>query len=276
MTYNWDFGDDSTDDTTQDATHTYATAGAKTVTLTVDDGHGRTNSETATAHPIDPNVEPVSYISYVGSASSAGNNTIRTVTLPSGINVGDTMVLFLGAASITPTYTGPNGWTLLDSKDGATSMAARAWTKTATMADTGANVRVSVTSSIAAKADLTVAVYRGTHGSTPIASIASKIDNAPGAAHTSPAVTSTSTTDWLVTYWADRSNTTTGFTAPPLPTTVRRAGLASDTGSAHAIGLLADSNGPVTEGAQGELTATANGDSSRGASFSILLKSSPF
>ena len=184
LTYNWDFGDDSTDDTTQDATHTYATAGAKTVTLTVDDGHGRTNSATATAHPIDPNAEPVSYISYVGSASSAGNNTIRTVTLPSGINVGDTMVLFLGAASITPTYTGPAGWTLLDSKDGATAMAARAWTRTATEADTGANVRVSVTSSVAAKADLTVAVYRGTHGTTPIASIASKIDNTPGAAHT--------------------------------------------------------------------------------------------
>jgi hypothetical protein len=37
--------------------------------------------------------------------------------------------------------------------------------------------------------------------------------------------------------------------------------------------VMADSNGPVTSGAQGQLTATANGSSSRGASFSILLGS---
>ena len=43
----------------------------------------------------------------------------------------------------------------------------------------------------ATKSDLTLAVYRGTDGTTPIAVSASKIDNAAGAAHTSPAVTST-------------------------------------------------------------------------------------
>ena len=76
-----------------------------------------------------------------------------------------------------------------------------------------------------------------------------------------------------MSYWADRSNTSTAWTAPA-GVTVRQPGIASDTGNAHAIGLLADSNGPVASGAQGGLTATANGDSSRGASVSILLKSS--
>jgi hypothetical protein len=181
-------------------------------------------------------------------------------------------VVFFAAASINPTYTGPAGWTLLESKNGTSSMVARAWTRTATEADTAANAKVTVTSSAVAKSDITVAVYRGTDSTTPIASSASKIDNTAGAAHTSPAVTATGDKDWLVTYWADRSDTTTGWTAQAGPT-VRVAGAASDTGSAHVTAVMADSNGPVTSGAQGQLTATANGSSSRGASFSILLGS---
>jgi PKD repeat protein len=273
LSYNWDFGDSSTDATTQDASHTYATAGLKTVTLTVDDAHGHTATDTTTVNPTDPVGDPASNVVYVGSASTAGNRMTHAVTLPAGVNVGDTMVLFFGAASIVPTYTGPAGWTLVETKDGSSSMVGRAWTKTATAADTVANAKVTVTSSATAKSDLTVAVYRGTDGTTPIASSASKIDNAAGAAHTSPAVNATGDTDWLLTYWADRSNATTGWTAPAGPT-VRRAGLPSDAGSAHVTALFVDSNGPVAPGAQGELTATANGDSSRGASFSILLKSS--
>jgi PKD repeat protein len=275
LTYEWDFGDNSTDATTTNAQHTYSAAGPWTVTLTVRDNASHSDTDTVVVNPTPADPNPVSNVTYVGSASNAGNSTSRTVTLPSGVQVGDTMLLFLGGASIAPTYTGPAGWTLLDSKNGSTAMAARLWTKTATQADTLANAKATVTASVAAKADLTVAVYRGTDGTTPIATLASKIDNAAGAAHTSPAVTATGDTNWLVTYWADRSNTTTAFnalTGPDAPT-VRRAGLASDTGSAHAIGLLADSNGPVAAGAQGQLTATANGDSSRGASFSILLKS---
>ncbi len=277
LTYNWDFGDSSTDATTQDATHTYATGGARTVTLTVDDGHGHTDTDTVEVNPIDPDADPVSHVAFVGTASTVGNRTTHRVTLPggvNGINVGDTMLLFLGAASTGRTYTDPAGWTLLASGDGTTAMGARVWTKTATAADRLGNVSVTTTSSAITKSDLTVAVYRGTHGTTPIASSASKIDNAAGAAHTSPAVTATGDTDWLVTYWADRSNTTTGWAAPA-GQSVRWPGQASDTGSAHVIGLLADSGGPVAAGARGQLTATANGDSSRGASFSILLKSSP-
>ena len=165
----------------------------------------------------------------------------------------------------------------MENKNGSSAMALRVYTRTATAADTGANVKVSVTNSggTLTKSDLTVAVYRNTDGTTPIAVSASKIDNAAGAAHTSPAVTSTGSTNWLLTYWADRSNTSTTIAAPTGPNapTVRVQGLPSDTGSAHAVGLFADSNGPVAAGAQGQLTATANGDSSRGASVSILLKS---
>ena len=76
-----------------------------------------------------------------------------------------------------------------------------------------------------------------------------------------------------MTYWADRSNDATGWLdlvgADP---TARGSAVRHRQCPRH--GLLADSNGSVAAGAQGELTATANGTSSRGASFSILLKSS--
>ena len=98
----WDFGDTSPEVTTANASHTYASPGARTVTLTVNDGQGHIDTDTVTA-PTDDG-DPASQVTYVGSASSAGNRSTHTVTLPSGVNEGDTMVLFLGAASIAPTY----------------------------------------------------------------------------------------------------------------------------------------------------------------------------
>jgi PKD repeat protein len=272
LSYSWDFGDSSAAVTTKDATHTYASAGVKTVKLTVNDGRGLSDTATVDVTATDPPANPTSTVAFVGAASTSGNRATHAVTLPAGVKVGDTLVVFFAAASINPTYTGPAGWTLLESKNGTSSMVARAWTRTATAADTAANAKVTVTSSAVAKSDITVSVYRGTNSATPVASSASKIDNTAGAAHTSPAVTATGDKDWLVTYWADRSDTTTGWTAQAGPT-VRVAGAASDTGSAHVTAVMADSNGPVTSGAQGQLTATANGSSSRGASFSILLGS---
>jgi hypothetical protein len=131
---------------------------------------------------------------------------------------------------------------------------------------------VTVTSSVLCKSDLTVVAYRGLNGTTPIAASASKTDDVAGAAHVSPAVTATDGTSWLVTYWADKSTDTTGFSTPA-GQTVRRA-VATTSSSGHITALLADGNGPVASGARGQLTATANSTSSRGASFSVLLKSS--
>jgi PKD repeat protein len=270
LTYSWDFGDTSPAVTSANALHSYATPGARTVTLTVKDGKGHTDTDAVTATSTDADA---SQVTYVGSTSSAGNRLTHSVTLPTGVKEGDTMVLFFGAASIAPTYGAPSGWTQLQSAAGTSYITARAWTKTATAADAAGNVKVSFTSDIAAKSDLTVAVYRGTDGTTPIASSAVKIDNAAGSAHTSPAVTATEDTDWLVTYWAERSSDATGW-LDLVGATQRLEGLPSDSGSAHITALLADSNGPVSAGAQGGLTATGNGTGSRGASFSVLLKSS--
>ena len=77
----------------------------------------------------------------------------------------------------------------MESKDG-NGIVTRAWTKTATASEPS----VVVTSTSAAKSDLTVAAYRGVNGTTPIAASASKTDDAAGAGHISPAVTATDST----------------------------------------------------------------------------------
>ena len=70
----------------------------------------------------------------MAAASSAGNRTTHTVTIPSTVQAGDTLVMFLTTASITGTVNNPTGWTLLQGKDG-TATRGRAWTKQATAGD---------------------------------------------------------------------------------------------------------------------------------------------
>ena len=267
LTYDWNWGDNGAHDTTANPTHTYTTTGAKTVTLTVSDGHAHSSTATTTLNPTNSNPNPVSHVAFVGANSTNGNRQNANVPMPAGVAAGDTLVAFFTANTLTPTYTAPAGWTLLETKDG-NGIAARAWTKTAVANEPA----FTVTATAFAKSDLTVAAYRGLNGTTPIAASASKTDDAAGAAHISPAVTAADTTSWLVTYWADKSTDTTGFTAPANQT-VRRA-LATVSSSGHITSVLVDGNGPVASGANGQLTATANAASSRGASFSVLLKSS--
>ncbi len=49
LSYTWDFGDGSSEETTEKVAHTYATKGIYTVTLTVDDGRGDENGSISTA-----------------------------------------------------------------------------------------------------------------------------------------------------------------------------------------------------------------------------------
>ncbi|MET0838371.1 MAG: PKD domain-containing protein, partial [Marmoricola sp.] len=193
LTYSWDFGDGTPASTSPSPSHTYAAAGSRTVTLTVNDGHGHTDTDTVTVNP--SGTAPVNNVTFVGANSSNGNRQNHTTTLPTGVQAGDTLVAFFTANTLTPTYTGPTGWTLLQSRDG-NAIATRAWTKTATAADAS----VTVTSSGFAKSDLTVAAYRGVNATTPVAASAVTTDDAAGSTHVSPAVTAPDGTSWLVTY----------------------------------------------------------------------------
>lgn len=256
--YVWDFGDGQAGSGAT-TTHTYAGAGPRTVKLTVTDDDGAVAEVTRSVNPTDV----ASPIAFLGANGTVGNRTSHPVTIPNGVEAGDALVLFFSANSTTPTYTGPAGWTAIGSVNGS-GVVGRAWSKVATAGDAGGTVLV--TSSGFAKSHIAVAAYHGTDPTSPVAAAASGQDSG-GAAHTSPTVTAPAGTNWLVTYWADKSSATTAWTVPP-EVTVRHT--AFGTPSGYMSGLVADSNGSVS-GPTGGLTATANSTSSRGLSFSVVL-----
>ncbi len=267
LSYAWDFGDGSAPGSGVSTSHTYATGAARTVTLTVTDDHSGSDTDTVLATTTTP--PAATPISLVAAAATNGNRTSHTVTVPAGVRAGDALLLFFTANSTSPTYTNPAGWTLVQSRNGDGTVV-RAYRKVATATDAGSSVKV--TSSSYAKSDLSVVAYRNTNRTNPIAASASKVDNVTGAAHVSPALTATGSTSWLVTYWADKSASTTAWTAPAGQSVRART---FGTAAGHISALLTDSNGAVPAGATGQKTATANSSSSRGVSVSILLASTP-
>jgi PKD repeat protein len=260
--YVWDFGDGETDSVSgATALHTYAGPGQRTVTLTVTDNEGAPGEYTQIISPSDV----ASPIEFIGAASTVGNRQNHIVTIPGAVEAGDALVLFFGANTTTPTYTGPAGWTQIGTVSGG-GAAGRAYSKVATAADALAGATVRVTSSGYAKSEIAITAYRGTDATTPVADSASGQDGLV-AAHTSPVVTAPAGNNWLVTYWADESSGTSGWTAPD-GQTVRVT--QSDTGSGHMSALVTDSNSNVS-GSTGGLTATSNSVSNRGVSFSVVL-----
>ncbi len=156
LTYTWNFGDAATG-TGETTEHTYASSGPRTVTLTVNDG----NSTDQTTRVVDPQ-EAVSpgAISFVGSATTAGNRPSHSVTIPQSVQPGDRLLLFLTTNSTTSTISDSlDGWTLLQSRDG-NGVRGRVWTRAATAIDAGRVV--NITGSAYAKSVLSVAAYRST------------------------------------------------------------------------------------------------------------------
>ena len=180
---------------------------------------------------------------------------------------GDTLVLYGSFASATPGATTPSGWTKIGDK-ATSAMDSAVWTKTATASDAGSTIKVPLTGSTTAfKSTLTVAGYRGA-GALTSSNLASSADSALVTNHVSPAVTATPGA-WLLSYWADKSSTTTDW-AEPASVTKREETLVTTTG--RITSLLGDSNGGVPSGTAGGLTATTNA-TSKGVSWSIVLPS---
>jgi YVTN family beta-propeller protein len=70
--YRWDFGDGSTQTTSgPTATHTYATAGSRTVTLTVTDSAGCSTAQTFTGQTVSCNGSPAAQISHQMTITAA-------------------------------------------------------------------------------------------------------------------------------------------------------------------------------------------------------------
>ena len=158
--------------------------------------------------------------------------------VPTTVQPGDALVLFLNTNSTTATVNDTiAGWTLIETRDG-NGVRGRAWTKTATSTDDGA--AVTVTSSAGMKSVMTVAAYRSTVGTATVTASASAVGNSSVTSHTTPGVAVAEPGSWLVNYWSEKSNAALTWT---LPGNVTSRSTGAGTGTGKMSGILGDSNG---------------------------------
>ncbi|WP_344111527.1 PKD domain-containing protein [Nocardioides humi] len=261
--YAWAFGDGQNGTGGPTTTHTYATGGAVTVTLTVTDNGGATNTTTRTAQPSQGGT---SAVTYVAADTTSGNRINHRTTVPGSVQPGDLLLAFFVANTTGPSYTGPPGWTQVETVSAGSKAVGRLYSRVATAGDAGS--AVTVTSSDYAKSVLTIVAFRGVSPTAAVARSAVAVQTSGSATHVTPDVTAPDGSHWLVSYWADKSAATEAWTLPP---GVTGRSTAFGTGAGHISAALADSAGPVPAGPQGGLTATADSDGNAAIMFSVLV-----
>ncbi|QYG94021.1 PKD domain-containing protein [Iamia sp. SCSIO 61187] len=240
--HQWDFGDGATASGAS-VEHTYASSGTYRIVLTVTDDQGLTHS----AHQdveVQVEVAEPTHRGFVAAAASADAATTLsdTVTIPTEVEPGDQLVVFVSSnAPAGAVVNGPAGWSHLLDADTSRSRTA-VFSHTAVAGDAGSEIEVST--AIWARTDVVVVAYRGltvdAHAARP--------------GYTTPSVP-VAAPSWVVSYWADKSATTTGWETPAGVAT-RNSHAGSGVGYVSAV--LADSDGSVPPGASAELTATVD------------------
>jgi PKD repeat protein len=257
--YAWDFGDGATG-TGVSPQHTYTAAGTYTVKLTVTDDRGGTDTATQQVKV----ATNATNIAFVGTDVYNANTTNATVTVPSGVQAGDGLLLTLTLNDPTKTITPPAGWQQVATQTNGIAVST-VWQRVATSGDAGTSVSVGV--SDYAKVNLRVLAYRGTSATSPVASATKAADPANTTSHTSPTATVSSAGAWVVTYWSDKSSSTTAWTVPSGVTT---RGVSIGTLAGRVTSAVADSGGTVPTGTYGGLTATTDA-ASRALMWTIVL-----
>ena len=213
-----------------------------------------------------PPPPPPSDLAFVDSAGTNTNTNNHSVRIPTTVQPGDTLLLFFTANQNPGTTTAPAGWTQIQAVD-PRGLRGRVWMRTATAADAGATVTVG--NSVLNKADLTVAAYRGTSGTSPLDVQAVSVQTVNTTSHPAPSVTPTQDGDWVVVYWADKSSTSTGDSIPA-SLTLRRAMSGSSGG--HITATLADTGLGVPVAPTGTFTAVGTGTSSPAVAYTIAFR----
>ncbi|CAN5917686.1 hypothetical protein BH24BAC1_BH24BAC1_38470 [soil metagenome] len=189
------------------------------------------------------------------------------VAVPVGVSPGDGLVLFVTVNAAGATMSEPagvTGWQRIGDLESGT-MRTYVYQRVATGDEDGLDVMFTLARRV--KVTMQLLVYAGTATQAPVVPVAAGKD-AGTATHTTPRVDVTVPGSWVLSYWADKSSSTTGWTAPQQET-ARAVSLGSLSG--RVTSLAADSGGPVAVGRYGGLTATADAESSRGTMWSLVL-----
>ncbi|GAA1478701.1 hypothetical protein GCM10009623_31470 [Nocardioides aestuarii] len=264
--YDWTFGDGGTA-AGRTAGHTYADDGTYTIRLEVTDGEGATDATTrqVTVAAEPPPPPPTGDVAFRASASETGNRPAPRVVVPGNVAAGDQLVL-VGTFQDKAAVSDPIGWDRAgeDAQRGMTSVV---WTRTATGGDAGSTVTTPAGTRL--KYALALTAYAGVDTTDPVAAIASATDRNQ-TQHVSPEVDAPAGA-WALQAWTDKSGSTVDWSAPA-GVTVREEAIGN--GGGRITALLADSNGPVSAGTVGGMTATTNA-TSHGISWTVVLAPAP-
>lgn len=245
--------------------HAFSEAGTYQVSLKVIDPQGASGTKTASVSvEADTAPEPESEVEFVASAANSGtaNAINHSVKLPSGIQAGDVLVGVFVTNQYTSAPSIPASWEQR-AQVATASMQGAMFSKVATASDAGATVSVSVGGY--ARGSLSVAVYR--NATVNSASFVMEPEVGAKAQHQTPEATAANG-DWVLSYWADKTASTTKWSIPSALST-RQTG--AGTGAGHLSWMLADSGGPISAGAVGGLTGTADSSTSNAVMGTVVL-----
>ncbi len=207
-------------------------------------------------------------ISFRASAQSAGNKTTHSVTIPASVRAGDGLLLFVTRNNVAGSVPTLAGWTRVDTRLARTDTQTILYSRVATAADAGK--RQAVTFSKAAKATLTLLAYAGTDAVDFIGTgFASAAETTKRTQHSTPSVSVGSPGSYVVSYWADKSSTSAGWTLPAGQT---QRSTAIGTGSGHITSVASDLNAAAPVGASPSRTATSSAPSIKATMWTVVLK----
>lgn len=246
-------------------THTFDSAESYDVTLEVVDDSGATGTVTRTiAVTEEPGPDPVTPVAFVGSAANVGTATSmsHSVTIPAAVSEGDLLVAILAVNAGNSDVTTPAGW---DTRASSTTSGMKAVliSKVATGSDAGSQLVVQTNAFV--RGSLSLAAYR--NASVDAAVFAMQSASGASATHVTPELEA-NTGDWEVSYWSDKTASTTGWT---LPGGLERREHGAGTGAGHLSWQLADSNGPVATSTAGGVAATADSSTSNAVTATVII-----
>ena len=249
-------------------THIFAESGTYRVKLTVTDNRGKTDVAFRDVSAEGVSVE--SQVQHVASAVGVGNTATPSVVIPAAASPGDRLLLVMSLNSTDRTFTGPSGvsGTTLLGTNVAKTMSTTVWAKTLETGDPGATVTVPLTGGLTKQTPR----RPSTPGSRrprvwPSRTMWGWSTTRSG----SPPSRDIPDGSWVVSYWADKSSTTTAWTPSGLVAT-RATGCG--TSSARICSALADSAAKVPA-VYGSIAATVDAPSSAATMWSIVLPTAP-
>jgi len=256
--YEWDFDDGATD-TGATPSHSYTAAGTYDVTLTVTDDDGATD-ETTVQVVVDSGPATGDAAEFRAAAGSSRNSASTSVVVPTSVQVGDVLVMFV-STNRAATASTPAGWTLLGTRSDGTDVRSWAFTRTAVAGTPGSTV--SLTLDAQSKVDLSLVAYSGGGAVTASESVA---EAGSGTSHVAPAATVSTPGSRVVHYWATKVNSTVTWTHG---SDVRRAA-ANGSGSGQVGSVTADA-GPAPAGTWPAQAAIASVSSAKAVAWTVVV-----